>query len=219
MCRVKTDTGHADQRVCELGDGKKVSTGGSGHGSGVEIPFRKNTAQKPDASISIFKCGVNKRLQIVLRVVHVRKRRVVDAAKNALGLIERPASENPDVFKRDRVALLRHDAADLDISVGETEIVELGSAPKKKVLRKTSEVDHANRENRAALREVIDCSDRSVGVDLESFEAKKLLGEVTVDGEARCSNRTCAQRIAVDTGVGRHQAFRIALKNFDKGHE
>src|SRR5260370_17787984 len=116
--------------------------------------------------MTIFESGIHEGLEVVFRVINIGEGCVMKTTKNALSLVQGAARQDAHVFEGNRVTLLRHDAAGLDIGVGETKITELDSAPLHKILGEAAKINHTDREYRAALRELVDGSDGAVGVHL-----------------------------------------------------
>jgi hypothetical protein len=83
----------------------------------VELCLGENACEEAKAAVTIFKGGEDEGLEIVFGVVHIGKGGVVEAAENTLRLVESAAGKNSDVLKGHGIALLRHDAADLDVAV------------------------------------------------------------------------------------------------------
>ena len=86
-----------------------------------------------------------------------------------------------DVLERDRVALLRHDAARLHEAVAEAQVAELGGAPQQQILHEPSEPDQQHRRRRRALEQVVDGRDAAVGVAGRRREPEQVGGELPID--------------------------------------
>ncbi len=91
------------------------------------------------ARVASLKCFEDERLQIVLGVDDVAEWRVVDGDRNRRRLSHRLAGDRASVLERDRVALLRHDAAALHEAVGQAQIADLRGAPQQQVLQNAAE--------------------------------------------------------------------------------
>ncbi len=96
------------------------------------------------------------------------------AVTNGLRLAERLAADRARVLERDRIPLLRHDAARLHVAVAETKVAEFGGAPQQQVLHEAAEADEQNRGGRRALEQVVDGRDAAVRVAGRTVEAEKV---------------------------------------------
>ena len=103
-----------------------------------------------------------------------------------LRLAERLAADGARVLERDRVALLRHDAAALHEAVAEAHVAELRGAPEQQVLHEAAVADEQHRRRRRALEQVVDRGDAAVGVAGRPAEAEQLGGQLAIDRETRC---------------------------------
>lgn len=211
--------GLADEGVGQFGDGEEASLGGGGHVGGVELGFGEDAGEEVEGAEAVLEGGVDEGLQVVLGVVHVGEGGVVEAAEDGLGLGHGAAGEDAYMLQGDGIALLGHDAADLDEAVAEAQEVELGGAPEEEVLGEAAEVEHGDGEHGAAFGEVVDGGDGTVGVDLEGVEAEQRGGVVAVDGEAGGGDGAGAEGGLVDPGEGGEQAGSVAFEALDHCHE
>ena len=138
----------------------------------------------------------DERLQIVLGVDDVAERRVVDGGHDRLRLADRLAADRARVLERDRIALLRHDAARLHEALAEPQVAELHRAPQQEVLQHAAETDQQDRRGRHALEQVVDRRDAAVGVAGRPAEAEQLARAVAIDRKAGAGDRARAERIA-----------------------
>ena len=106
----------------------------------------------------------DERLQIVLGVDDVAERRVVRRQHNGRRLAERLAADRARVLQRDRVPLLRHDAAALHEPVRQPQVAELHRAPQQQILDDAAEADEQDGGGAHALEQVVDRRDAAVGV-------------------------------------------------------
>ena len=100
-------------------------------------------ATSPTARAASANIGRDDRLQVVLGIDDVAEGRVVGRDQDGLRLSDGQAGQAARVLERDRVALLRHDAARLDEAVGEAQVADFGCAPEQQVLHDSSEPDRA----------------------------------------------------------------------------
>jgi len=78
-------------------------------------------------------------LQVILGIDNVAERRVVHAQEDGGRLTERLAADRARVLERNRVALLRHDAAALHEAFTQPQVPEFRRAPEQQVLDEAAE--------------------------------------------------------------------------------
>ena len=131
----------------------------------------------------------------------------------------RLAADRARVLERNRVALLRHDAAALHEAVRQAQVAELHRAPEQQVLDDAAEADEQNGGRADALEQVIDRRDAAVGVAGHAVEAEQRGGTPAVDGKPRAGDRAGAERILVGAGERRLQPHGVAFELLDDGEQ
>ena len=141
------------------------------------------------------------------------------ATRNRLRLSDGHAGDRARVLERDRIALLRHDAARLDEAVGKAQIADLRRAPQQQVLHDTSEAGEQHSRRRHALQQVVDGRDAAVGVAGRAVEAEQRCRAAAVDRKPGAGDRAGAERIAIRRGVRGLQPHGIAFELLDDGEQ
>ncbi len=216
---MEADPGRPHQCIGQLCHRKKIRIGSHGHASRIELGLIQNPRQQMKTALAIIERRIHQRLQIVFRIVHIREGSIVQASKDALRLHQSPARENADMLQRNRIPLLRHDAADLHIGITKPQVAEFHRAPQQQILRKPAQAQHRAGKYRAALDKIIHRRNRPIRVDLQALEAKHLFRKVPVDRKARRRNSARPERTAIHTSIGALNALRIALQNLDERHQ
>ena len=140
--RVSSTETHArrpHKGIGQFGHRKKVLIRRRCHPRCIEFGLAQHTCEQANTPLSILKRLVDQRLKSILAVVHVGKWCVVQADEDTLRLRQCAARQDAHMLQRHGIALLRHDAADLHIAIAQAQIVELGCAPKQKILREPSQ--------------------------------------------------------------------------------
>ena len=142
----------AHERVSELGDRHPAFARARRHPLDVELGSRHGDRDQADAARGIGEDRGHERLQIVLGIDNVAERRVVGDQRQAIRLRERFRQQRARVLQRDRIALLRHDAADLHEIVRQPQVADLARAPQQHVLDEPADADERHRRPRRRLR-------------------------------------------------------------------
>ena len=90
------------------------------------------------------------------------------------------------MLQRDRIPLLRHDAAALHEPVAEPQVAELRGAPEQHILDEAAEADQQHRRGRRAFEQVVDRRDAAVGVAGRPVEAEQVGWSDHDRSEIRC---------------------------------
>ena len=156
----------AHQRVGQLGQRRPAVAGARLEPRGVELA--PCAAPPPPASPRASRRGTSRTPAAAGRPRCRRCRRTACCGPpciDRLRLAERLAADGARVLERDRVALLRHDAAALHEAVAEPQVVELRRAPEQQVLHEAPDARRAARSAAdGALEQVVDGGDAAVGV-------------------------------------------------------
>jgi hypothetical protein len=127
------------QRVSQLGQRDPPLSRAAGHSCGVELRRGERGRDQPQRANRVLEHLEDQRLQIVLGVDDVAEGRVVNRDQDRRRLTDGLAADRTRVLERDRVALLRHDAAALHEAVGQPQVAELCRAPEQEVLHHATE--------------------------------------------------------------------------------
>ncbi len=206
----KADALAAHQRIGQFGHRHQAARGAPAQALAVDFGGGEHGAEKPPGADAVAESRKDQGLEIVLVIVDVAEGRVVNGGEDGLCLPERFAGENPGVFERDRIPLLRHDAARLHVAGREPQKTVLLGAPQQQVLHQAAQVHHRRRERARRSGHVIDSGDGVVGVLDQTFEAEQFGGHRAVDREAGGGDRAGAERAAIDHREGRLQPLEIA---------
>ncbi len=76
------------------------------------------------------------------------------------------------MLQGDRIPFLRHDAADLDVSVAQAQKTKLFRAPQQQVLHEFSQIERQHGDSRGRFRQIIDGRDCAVGIYLQPLKAQ-----------------------------------------------
>ena len=134
----------------------------------------------------------------------------MDGGHDRLRLPDRLAADGARVLERDRVPLLRHDAARLHEALAEPQVAELHRAPQQEVLQHAAEADQQNRRRRRALEQVVDGRDAAVGVAGRAAEAEQRARRVAIDRKPGPGDRARAERIPVGAVVRRASSRAVS---------
>src|SRR5262245_39094332 len=115
----------AYQSVGQLGQCGPAVAGTPFEAYRVELGGRHRGGDQFDRPRRVAEHRKHERLQVILRVDDVAEGRVVDSRTDRLRLTKRLAADGARVLDRDRIALLRHDAAALHEPVTESDVAEL----------------------------------------------------------------------------------------------
>src|SRR5205807_7852020 len=108
-----------DESICQLSDAKKTPASSETHPLAIHFGVAHSAGEKAERANSIGAHGKRHRLQVILAVHDVPEGSIVRATEHGLGLAECLARQNAHVFQSHRISFLRHDAADLDVSVAQ----------------------------------------------------------------------------------------------------
>jgi hypothetical protein len=175
----------AHQRIGEFGHGQKIRARALGQTSAIHVRGSDRPGQQTRRPQRVGEHREHQRLQIVLAIVDVAKRSVVRAHQHRLRFAQSPAGENPRMLQRHRIALLRHDAGALHVTIAQPQKSELARRPQQQVLRELSQVHHRYRHRRSCFRQVINGGDRTVGVFRQTLESQQPGRFVAVDRKPR----------------------------------
>ena len=209
----------ARQRVREFGQRDPVLAGAHGHQLAVEVGPAHRRRDEARGPVRVAEGRVDERLQVVLGVHDVAERRVVDGHHRPRRLADGLARQRARVLQRDRVALLRHDAAALHETVRQPQVLELQRAPEQQVLDHAAEPHQHHGRGGQRLQRVVDRGDAAVGVPRRPAEAEQRGRAVPVDREARPGDGARAQRVPVGRGVGRRQPRPVPSQLLDDAEQ
>ena len=174
------------QRVGELGHRNPALLGPLGEPGAVELRRRHRRGDEPHRPVRVLEHRGHERLQIVFGVDDVAERGVVDAQHDRRCLAKRLAGDRARVLERDRVALLRHDAAALHEPVRQPQVAEFARAPEQQILDDAAKPGQQNRRRGHALDQVVDRRDAAVGVAGRRVESEELASCGFGRSESRC---------------------------------
>ena len=137
------------------------------------------------------------------------------ASRIAARLPERLAADRARMFERDRISLLRHDAAALHELIPEPEIAEFAGAPEQEILNDTTKSRQEDRNSRNAFQQIVDRCNAAVRVAGWTVEAEQIARSLTIDGKARPGDRARPERISIRARIRGAQPHGIAFQLLD----
>ena len=123
------------------------------------------------------------------------------------------------MLERNRIPLLRHDAARLHEAVAEPHVAELERPPEQQILYEAAEAGQQHRRRRHALEQVVHRRNRAVCIASRAVEAEQIACQVAVDRKAGAGDGTGPKRVSVGREQRRLQADGIALELLDDGKQ
>ena len=179
---AKADVLFAHQRIGQFGDRQKTAGGAAAHSFAIHFGVAHQSGEQPQRARGIRAHGKHQWLQVILAIHDIAERRIVRAGEHGLRLAERFTRQDARMLQRDGISFLRHDAAGLHVGVAQAQVAVFLGAPQKQILDQFSQIHHQHGDC-GGFRNVINRSDRAVGIGLQTFEAQKLRGAVAVDWE------------------------------------
>jgi hypothetical protein len=131
-------------------------------------------------------------------------------------LTERLAANGAGVLERNRVALLRHDAARLHEAVREPQVSEFRRAPQQQVLHDAPETCEQHGAGRHALEQIVHRRDAAVGVAGRPVETEQVAGEIAIDRKACAGDGARSERAAIGARIRGLQTPHVPLELLDR---
>ena len=158
-------------------------------------------------------------LHFAFGIVHVGERRVVHCSEHRFAARGAKRGHQSQVLDRHGIALLRHDRAHLDESVGDGEMSDLESRPRVQVLDETPGVDEEKLERRVHAGCIVGGGDASVGILLRIGKAQELGHPLAVEPEARRGDRRRPHAGEVDRARRVQQPIHVPQRQLDERRE
>src|ERR1051326_6274476 len=116
------------------------------------------------------------------------------------------------MLERNRIPLLRHDAAALHVPVRQPEVAELARTPEQQILDDASEAAKQYGGRAHALEQIVDGRNAAVRISRRPVETEELGGQASIDREARAGDRAGPERILIGGRIGRSEEHTSELQ-------
>ncbi len=216
---AERDRLRAHQRIGKLGQRNAGFVDMAAHLDAVDPDHREQSAQQRHHSVGRVERLVAGDLHFALGIVHVGEGRVVHGHQHRFAARRAQRSHQAQMLHRYGVALLRHDRAYLDESVGNVQVPDLESGPGIEVLHEPPGVDEQQLERRVDAGGVIGGGDAAVGILLHFGKAQQVGHARAVEPEARGRDRRRTHAAKIDGARGVQQTVHIAQRQFDERGE
>src|SRR6266446_150049 len=168
----EADAFFTNESVRQLRDAEKTAASPKAHPLAIHFDMADNAGEEAERAHGIGAHGKRQWLQVILTVYDVREGSIVRASEHGLGLAECLTRQDAHVLQCDRISFLRHDAADLDVSVAQAQKTKLFRAPQQQVLHEFSQIECQHGDSRGRFRQIIDGRDCAVGIYLQPLKAQ-----------------------------------------------
>ena len=124
------------------------------------------------------------RQDFIFDVLRVTVGNVVTLRHDGLRIAKRPAQPRPQMLQHHRIALLRHDRADLDKAVVDVQGVGFLRRSDEQVVRHAAQVDGQRLHGKGRLGQIFAAADGVLRAGDDAVEAEQIGHALAVDGEA-----------------------------------
>ena len=219
---AERDRLRAHQGIGKLGEGNPGFVDVATHFGAVDGHRRQQSAEQRHQPVAGVERLVAGNLHFALGIVHVGERRVVHRRQHRFAARRAQRSHQTQMLHRYGVALLRHDRADLDESVGHMQVSDLEPGPCIQVLDEPPRVNEQQLDRGVYAGGVVGGGDAAVGILLHVGEAQQFGHALAVEPEARGGDRgrTHAAKVDGARGCSRRSISRSdsSMNAQDSGH-
>ena len=213
---AERDRLRAHQGIGKLGQRNAGFVDMPAHFGAVDLDRREQSAQQRHQPMRRVERLVAGDLHFALGIVHVGERRVVHGRQHRFAARRAQRRHQPQMLHRYGIALLRHDRADLDESVGHVQVSDLESGPGIEVLHEPPGVDEQQLERRVDAGGVIGGGDAAIGILLHFGKPQQLGHARAVEPEARRRDRRRSHAAEIDGARGVKQPVHVAQRQLDE---
>ncbi len=156
--------------IGKFGDGDAGRVGVATHVPGVDRTGRQEGGEQIEHPPAAPECAVACLLHFAFAVVHVGEGGVVHRVHHHVAAPTGDRRQVAHMLDRNRIALLRHDRADLDQRVGHVELADLEAGPEGQILDDAAQVQEYQLDRGIEAGDVIHRGDTAIGIHQRALE-------------------------------------------------